>query len=118
MNDLNFVRAQQSLNDMKQLNLQLKENQLDLIYLLDKALVLKTSLRAIKRGNAEKILKQLLENENLGYEFRFIALLTLCELLLTELRMTNDLEVLDELKQFIGQKIYWIILITWINRDY
>ncbi len=98
-----LVRAQQSLNDLKQLNLQLKDKEINSMYLLDKALILKTSPRAIKRGRAEKILKQLLEDEDLGHEDRYRALLTLCELLLTELRMTNDTGVLEELTHIIGQ---------------
>ncbi|KKL64856.1 hypothetical protein LCGC14_2160800, partial [marine sediment metagenome] len=115
-----LVRAQQSINDLEQINHQMKNKRINLVYLLNKALVLKTSPRAIKRGRAEYILKQVLEKEELIYEDRLIVLLTLCELLLTELRMTNDLEVLDELKQFIGQLLeiaekshsYWILCET------
>ena len=115
-------RAQVSLHDMEQLNSQLKDKTVSLLYLLDKALVLKTSLRAIKRGKAEEILKQLLENESVVYGNRLRALLTLCELLLTELRMSNDLGVLDELNQFISQLLeiaekshsYWIMGETYL----
>lgn len=96
-------RAQASLHDLEQLNSQLKDKQINLTYLFDKTLVLKTSLRARDRGEAEEILTLLLENENSIYETRYIALINLYELLLTELRMTNDLEVLAELNQFIGQ---------------
>ncbi len=110
-------RAQISLHEMEQLNNQLKDKELNLVYLFDKALVLKTSLRARDRGKAEEILKQLLENENINYEDRLRALLNLCELLLTELRITNDIEVLDELNQFIGQlleiaeKSHWYVVL-------
>ncbi len=115
-------RAQISLHDLELLNSQSKDKQRNFMVLIDKALVLKTSPRAIKRGKAEEILKQLLENENLSYEGRYTALLTLCDLLLTELRMTNDLEVLDELNQFIGQLLeiaekshsYWIMGETYL----
>jgi len=110
-------RAQISLLKLEQLDIQLKEKYVNLTYLLDKAIVLKTSLRARDRGKAEEILMQLLEDENLFYENRLRVLLNLCELLLTELRMTNDLEVLDELNQFIDQLLniaeksqsYWIL---------
>ena len=96
-------RAQQSLNDWKQLNLQLKDKKKDLMYLHNKALILKTSLRARDRGKAEEILTQLLEDEPLDYEDRNTTLLALCELHLTELRMTNDLEVLEEINPLIAQ---------------
>ena len=64
---------------------------------------MKTSLRAIKRGKAEKILKKLLEEKDLAIDIILKILLNLCDLLLTELRITNDQEVLDELNQFISQ---------------
>ena len=117
-----LVRAQQALHDLEYLNSQLKDKQVNLIYLLVKALILKTSLRARDRGKAEEILKQLLEDENLHYELTRSALLSLCELLLTELRITNDPGVLDELNQFIGQLLeiaekshsYWFLCETYL----
>ena len=110
-------RAQQSLHNLEQLNNQLKNKQVNVMYLFSKALLLKTSMRAIKRGRAEEIFKQILEEEDLDYEFIFRSLLSLCELTLTELRITNDLEVLDELNQFIARLLdiaekshsFWIL---------
>ncbi len=96
-------RAQISLHEMEQIKNQLKDEDINLTYLYDKALVLKTSLRARDRGKAEEIYSQFLEDENLDFESKYTVLLNLCELLLTELRITNDQGVLDELKQFIGQ---------------
>jgi hypothetical protein len=115
-------RAQITLLDLERLNSQLKDKLVNKMYLRNKALVLKTSPRTIKRGKAEEILKQLLENENLTYEERYRDLFNLCELLLTELRMTNDLEVLDEVNQIIGQLLeiaeksnsYWIMGETYL----
>jgi len=112
-----LVRTQQSLHDMEQLKSQLKGKFINSLYLLDKALVLKTSLRAIKRGKAEEILKQLLEDEDFNFEISLTALFNLCEVLLTELRITNALEVLDELKYYITQLLesaeksqsYWVL---------
>jgi len=115
-------RAQQSLDHLEQLNNQLKDNQINLMYLFDKALLLKTSHRAIKRGKAEEILKQLLEDENVSYEIRSMVLLTLCELLLTELHITNEVEVLEEIKPLITQLLdlsekshsFWILGETYL----
>ncbi len=113
-------RAQQYLHDLEQFNSQLKNKRVNVMYLFDKALLLKTSLRAINRGKAEEIFRQLLENKDLEYEFILKSLLSLCELLLIELRITNDLEVLDELNQFIARLLdiaekshsYWILCET------
>ena len=111
-----FERAQISLHQMEQMKNQLKDEEINSTYLYDKALVLKTSLRARDRGKAEEILTQFLEDENLDFESRYTTLLTLCELLLTELRITNDQGVLDELNQFLRQLLdlaekshsYWL----------
>ena len=95
-------RAQISLHEMEQMKNQLKDKFLNESYIVDKALVLKTSLRARDRGKAEEILTQLFEDFE-DFEGMYTILLNLCELLLTELRITNDQGVLDELNFYIGQ---------------
>ncbi|KKM84719.1 hypothetical protein LCGC14_1296290, partial [marine sediment metagenome] len=114
-------RAQQYLHDLEELNNQLK-GKYNLMYLLDKAIVLKTSLRTRDRGKAEEIFVQLLENENLDYEFLLRALLNLCELLLSEFQMTGDLEVIEEIDSLIVRLLdiaekshsYWIMGETYL----
>jgi len=109
-------RAQNSLRDLEQLNNQLKDKPINLIYLLDKALVLKTSSRALNRGKAEELLKQILEDKDIFYVLKEKVLLALCELLLIELQMTGDLEVLEEVESLIARLLksaeksrsYWI----------
>ncbi|NVM34578.1 MAG: tetratricopeptide repeat protein [Candidatus Lokiarchaeota archaeon] len=109
-------RAEQALHDLKQLINQLKDKQINespktnrvigeiaSLYLLNKALVLKTNPRARNRVEAEEIFKQILEDEGSSIENRSRALTNLCELLLTELRMTNDLEVLEEINPLIDR---------------
>ncbi len=96
-------RAQQLLHRFEQLNNQLKDKKLNLFYLLNKALILKKSSRTRNRAEAEGILKQLLEDEDSDFELILKALPNLCELLLIELRMTNDLEVLEEINPLIAR---------------
>ncbi|MFX1572371.1 MAG: tetratricopeptide repeat protein [Promethearchaeota archaeon] len=120
MGDIN--RAQHALYELEQLKNQLNDKIINLMYILDKALVLKTSLRARNRGKAEELFIQILEVEDISYEDKIVALINLCELLLIELRITNDLEVLDELKQYITQLLdiadhmqsYWILCETYL----
>jgi hypothetical protein len=50
---------------------------------------------------AEEILKEIIEEK--GSEYYLDALLELCDLLLVELRMTNDLEVLEEIESYIAR---------------
>lgn len=112
----NIKRAKQVLYDLKQLIDQLKDiyitetpssnrviGEIVSGYLLNKALILKTNPRARNRTEAEDILMQILKDENSSIENRSRALIILCELLLTELRMTNDLEVLEEINPLIEQ---------------
>ncbi|NVM35899.1 MAG: hypothetical protein HWN81_09905 [Candidatus Lokiarchaeota archaeon] len=96
-------RTQQLLHQLEQLNNQQKSKLVNLYYLLNKALLLKTSPRARNRSKAEEILKQILKDEDSDFELILKALTNLCELLLTELRMTNDLEVLEEINPLIAR---------------
>ncbi|MFW9946427.1 MAG: tetratricopeptide repeat protein [Candidatus Odinarchaeota archaeon] len=90
-------RAKQALHDMKLLINQIKDERGNILYLLNKALILKTNPRARNMVEAEEIFKQILENKKSRFGDSSRALISLCQLLLTELRMTNDLEVLEEI---------------------
>jgi hypothetical protein len=92
------------------------------MFFLNKALVLKTSSRALNRGKAEEILKQVLEEEDLSYGTKIEVLLNLCELLITELQITNEVEVLEEIKPLITQLLdlsdkshsFWVLGETYL----
>ncbi len=73
------------------------------IYRECKARLLKLSPRAINRGKAEKIFKQLIKKEGITSETKEHALVNLCDLLLIELRNIGDSELLDELQNYISQ---------------
>ncbi|MFX0004843.1 MAG: tetratricopeptide repeat protein [Candidatus Hodarchaeota archaeon] len=115
-------RAQKSLRDLEQLNSQLKDKIVNLVYLFNKALLLKTSPRAHNRVKAEELLRQILEEEDLHIDILIKALLNLCELLLVELQITNDSEILEEIKPFISQLLdlsnkshsFWILGETYL----
>ena len=96
-------QAQQYLHRYEQLKNQLKDKEIDTVYLLNKALILKMSSRIRKRAEAEVILTQILEDEESDFELILTALTNLCELLLTELRITNDLDVLEEINPLIAR---------------
>jgi tetratricopeptide (TPR) repeat protein len=117
-------RAQQFFNHLEQLNNQLKDKSINLDYLYNKALLLKESPRISNRGKAEEILKQILEDEDISWERKERALLTLSELLLIEFQMSNEVEVLDELESYVTQlsenaeksRSYWILCETYLLR--
>lgn len=96
-------RAKQYFYDLEQMEIYSKDKFINLWYRYCKALLLKTSLRASNRGEAEVILKQILDEDFEDFELKAWVLLNLCELLLIEVRMLNDLEVLEELESVIAQ---------------
>jgi tetratricopeptide (TPR) repeat protein len=101
MNDLE--KAQQYLNRMKQIADQENSSRYNIGYNIDRAVYLKNSPRALNRGKAEEMLKQSIEEGIPEYEYLKMALLNLCDLLLFELRATNETEILDELQNYISQ---------------
>ena len=86
-------------------------------YRLAQALVLKISLRARKRIIAEDLLLQIIQGEVVEHEITVLALLNLCNLLLTELKLTNDLSVLEDIQPHLQQltkiaetqQSYWLL---------
>ncbi len=98
-------RAKQYLNDIEQMEICSKNKLINAWYRFCKALLLKTSLRAPYRGEAEVILKQILDEEVDDFELNVWTFFHLSELLLIEVRQLNDLEVLEELKSLIAQAL-------------
>jgi len=72
-------------------------------YYNSKASILKSSLRARDRIKAEDILKELAIDNTLLGEARIQAIIDLCDLYLTELRMTNDPEIINEIHPYIQE---------------
>ncbi|MFW9940631.1 MAG: type IV pilus biogenesis/stability protein PilW, partial [Candidatus Thorarchaeota archaeon] len=73
------------------------------IYYKSKASILKSSLRARDRIKAEDILKELAMDNTLLGETRIQAIIDLCDLYLTELRITNDTEIINEIHPYIQE---------------
>jgi len=83
----------------------------NLIYNYYEALILKSSLRARDRIKAEDIFKQIVkEREDILHptylpSFTTKAIISLCSLLITELSMTNDSDVINEIDPYITMLI-------------
>ena len=75
-------------------------------YYISKATILKSSLRARDRIKAEEIFNKLALDDTLLSEPRITAIINLCDLYLTELRITNDLEILNEIQPYIQKLLY------------
>ena len=88
-----------------------------------KALILKTSLRAKNRIEAEQIFKNIIEkSEKANFQLIIKSLLNLCGLFLIELRITNEIEIINEIKPYIAkllhysehQQSYWFLAETYL----
>ncbi|MFX1255713.1 MAG: tetratricopeptide repeat protein [Promethearchaeota archaeon] len=94
-------QAQMYLQQLKQINDKENNKIISQRYRVAEALMLKTSIRSRNRAKAEEILEKVVEEEIVEHEVTVEALLNLCELLLIELRITNDPEVLDEIQPLV-----------------
>jgi len=115
-------QTQKYLGELKQINDQEDNEWIETMYLLSKADILKQSPRIHNRAKAEEILKQVVQREIIpSLDLTIGAIVSLCELLLDELRITNDIGVLDDLKPYIKQLLdiaektnsFWILAETY-----
>jgi len=95
--------AQNYLQRLEQLNHQEDNKIIDLFYRSFKATILKSTPRARNRVLAEDLFTQIVEEEIINFETWVQALINLCDLLLVELRMTNMVEIVDEIRPLIEQ---------------
>jgi len=117
-----YDQAQQYFNRMKLFIDQEKSKLTDDIFRMNKILMLKISPKAGDRVKAKKLFQQFVEEEIVWWDIRIHALLHLCDIILTELRDTNDLKVVDELQSYItrildiaeNQNIYGYLAETYL----
>jgi tetratricopeptide (TPR) repeat protein len=96
-----FTEAQNYLKRLEVIVKNVESLLFSQIYRIAKALILKSSTRSINKGEAEKTLKQVAEEDVTYHEINTIALISLCDLLLTELRSSNDMSILEEINPYI-----------------
>ena len=99
-----FIQARNYLQQFKQVKEKYESREGYLEYQISNALVLKTSSRMRDRVEAETILKELIE-EHLSTAYipyaTNIALITLCEWYFEEFRLSNQMDVLDDIRPLI-----------------
>jgi tetratricopeptide (TPR) repeat protein len=124
-NDLK--RAKYYLSRMEQTMANFDVKIKKIFFQLDNALLLKTSPLVSDQVKSREILKEMVEEKTLFeasifFEAAYRALLNLCDLLLDELRKTNNLELLKEIQNYIIQmlkasknaKSYWWLAETYM----
>jgi len=101
----NLESAQKYLNEMAELKEKEEYKIIEQNYLINKALLLKANPRTRNLYEAERILRKVVEKEVVLYEAHIDALLNLCDILLFDLRITNDFQIIEEIQPFISRLI-------------
>ena len=96
-------RTQQYFQKLENIYDQRKDRIITLTYQYNKALMLKMSTRIRDIVKAEKLFKQIVEDEIFSFDITINAFIHLCDLFLKELSFTNDVEVLDELNNYLNR---------------
>ena len=74
-------------------------------YLPAKGSLLKSSMRFRDRVMAEDLFREIIENVHSFFMYKLRALIDLCELFLVELRVSNDINIIGEIKPLIEKII-------------
>jgi tetratricopeptide (TPR) repeat protein len=100
-----FNQAQSYLEQLKEINEKYEPREGYFMYQLVHALILKNSSRLRDRVEAEKILKQIVEARASLYDFLVInlALIYLCDWYFEEFRLSNQMDILDDIQPLIDQ---------------
>jgi tetratricopeptide (TPR) repeat protein len=98
--------AQQYLNRLKKVADQTESKLFNQEYTLAKAVLLKTSGLSRNRVKAEKLLRQIIEEDIIEINWYVLSLVVLCDYLLEELYTSNDVEILNEINQLITRLLH------------
>jgi len=98
-------QAEDYLQQIKEIFDQTQNKGVNRLYRVNKALLLKTNPRISNLAKALKLLKELIEEdaEESFYPINFTVIVNICDILLVDLRNSNDIKVVDEIKDYIGQ---------------
>ncbi|MFX1479150.1 MAG: tetratricopeptide repeat protein [Promethearchaeota archaeon] len=101
----NLELAQKYLNEMAELKDKEEYKIIEQNYLINKALLLKANPRTRNLYEAEKILRKAVEREIVLYEAHIDAILNLCDILIFDLRNSNDFQIIEEIQPLISRLI-------------
>ncbi|MFX0021012.1 MAG: tetratricopeptide repeat protein [Candidatus Hermodarchaeota archaeon] len=95
--------AQNYFHRLEEIYSRNKDIYTELLFKQSKARILKTSPRIRDKAKAEKLYKQIIKTETIRVGFNIDAYINLCDLLLTEFRISNADEIIDELNYNISE---------------
>ncbi|MFX1327271.1 MAG: tetratricopeptide repeat protein [Promethearchaeota archaeon] len=96
-------RAQKYFHRLENIHKQKKNERIEFLYKFDKAIILKTSSRIRDKVKAEELFKELIETDTINFDLIIKAHIHLCDILLTEYRIENNIEVLNEFNYYISR---------------
>ncbi|MFX1317858.1 MAG: tetratricopeptide repeat protein [Promethearchaeota archaeon] len=92
-----------SLAQLGAINARRHNRVIDQRYRVAKALILKTSKRTRQKLKASEILEEVVTEEVVDHSLKETAMIHLCDLLLTELRLTGEDELIGDISQLTKQ---------------
>ncbi|MCG3221742.1 MAG: tetratricopeptide repeat protein, partial [Candidatus Heimdallarchaeota archaeon] len=96
-------KATSYLQSLQEIDKELENKSLEITNKLSTALVLKRNKSVQDRLQAKELLKYIIDDKDVEYRIVEIAILNLCDLLLIELKKSEDYKLLEELKFHIKQ---------------
>ncbi len=114
--------ANEYLGKLKLISERFKNTIVNLLVIYFDAFILKRSPRTRDKAKAEELLMALLKKAEKNFGFKIDILIQLCELYLTELKTSSNLEVLNDLNPLINMLLesaknshsYYILCVTYI----
>lgn len=94
-------RAQKYFHRLENIYNQKKGDGIEVGYKFTKALILKARSRIRDKAKAEELFKELIETDTIFFDLIIKAHIHLCDILLTEYRIENNIEVLNEVNYYI-----------------
>jgi len=131
LTDLIFLALEKSdfelsnfyFNYLKRLNK--KENNIKFVsleYKFNKAMIFKKDPQQINLSKAKALLEQIINEESVDLSLYTLALLELCDILIINLKATNDLKLIDVIRPILNKVIeitkktqsYWLLTETYL----
>ncbi|MHA2247181.1 MAG: tetratricopeptide repeat protein [Candidatus Hodarchaeales archaeon] len=103
INNNSFSQAKNYLGRLQQINDQEDNLVINQYYRLAQAIILKNSTRMSEKVKAQEILHDLVNEKEFSYNITFHAMLSLCELLVDELKLFGEEEVQKQVKSLLNR---------------
>ncbi len=107
VNNNEFDNLDRYLTELKELSNKYTDlKQIEQLYRLNKAIILKSSDRLMDKMEAGSIFKGIAEEEILDHEITIEAMTNLCDVLLSELELTGDKRILGEIEDLSDKLLF------------